>query len=97
VKSKAWSAQFGSWQLSREDFMSEVHSFHDRLMKQMAERVSQIAAGGLKKKVHIDVAGLRREQLARSQPLASILIEPAHATDWSLVITAVQTLETSHG
>lgn len=91
----AWSAQFGSWQVPRAKFMDEVRSFHDRLMEQMAQRVSQVAAGALASNVRVDLEGLRREQNTRSQPIERDLGQPAPPTDWPLVIASIRSLEAS--
>lgn len=90
---QAWSAQFGSWRLARAEFMDEVRSFHDRLMEQMAERVSQVAAGALSRNVRCDLEALRREQLERSQSIERRLRQPSPPTDWPLVIAAVRSLD----
>jgi hypothetical protein len=90
---QAWSAQFGSWQLPRARFMDEVRSFHDRLMEEMAKRVSQVAAGALPRNVRVDLEGLRRAQDTRSQSIDRNLGQPAPPTDWALVLAAVRSLE----
>ena len=90
---QAWSAQIGCWQLTHAEFMDEVRSFHDRLMEQMAERVSQVAAGALARNVRVDLEGLQREQQTRSLPIERNLGRPAPPTDWPLVISAIQSLE----
>jgi hypothetical protein len=90
---QAWSTQFGSWQLPRAKFMDEVRSFHDRLMEQMAQRISQVEAGALTGSVRLDLEGLRREQHIRSQPIERNLGQPIPPTDWPLVIAAIRSLE----
>lgn len=93
---QAWSAQHGSWQLPRANFADEVRSFHDRLMEQMAQRVSQVAAGALAKSVRVDIEGLRREQEARSQSIERNFDQPAPPTDWPVVLAAIRSLEARH-
>lgn len=90
---QAWSAQFGSWQLPRAKFMDEVRSFHDRLMDQMAKRVSQVAAGALARHVRVDLEGLGREQHTRSQSIEGKIGQPVRPTNWSMVLAAIQSLE----
>jgi hypothetical protein len=92
---QAWSAQFGSWQLPRAEFMDEIRSFHDRLMDQMARRVSQVVAGALPRHIRVDPEGLRREQHSRSRSIERNLGQPAPPTDWPAVLVAIQSLEAS--
>jgi Family of unknown function (DUF5984) len=93
---QAWSAQVGSWRLSRMEFVDEVRSFHDRLMEQMEKRVSQVAAGALAEAVRVDPESLRREQDTRSQSIERNLGQPVPPTDWPSVIAAVRSLEARH-
>jgi hypothetical protein len=90
---QAWSAQFGSWRVGRGEFMAEVRSFHNRLVEQMAERVSQVTAGALGRNVRIDLEGLRLEQLVRSKSIECNLGQPTPPTDWPLIIETVRALE----
>lgn len=91
----AWSARVGSWRLPRVKFMDEVRSFHDRLMEQMEERVSQVAAGALVEKARVDLEDLLREQQARSQSIERHLGQPAPPTDWPSILAAIRSLEAS--
>lgn len=84
----AWSAQHGSYRLPKSDFLSEVQSFHARLMGQMADRVARVAAGALAPNVRIDVPSLQREQLERCRALDQALLTPV-ATDWAAVREAI--------
>jgi len=88
----AWSAVRGSFRLTLEHFLSEVTSFHTRLMEQMGERVADVLAGALPDSVHVDLAGLQREHHYRSHNDIRHRIVPTH-TDWSLVSAALATIE----
>lgn len=79
--------------MPRDIFVDEVLRFHDRLMKEMAQRVSQVAAGALGRDVRVDLDDLRREQNVRSQSIERNLRQPGPQTDWPAVIAAIQSLE----
>jgi Family of unknown function (DUF5984) len=91
--SKAWSADYGFWEISRGEFVNEVRSFHDRLIEQMDDRVSQVAAGALGAHIHIDSEGLIRQQAQEARSIFRRLAEPEEPTDWHLVIDAVKSIE----
>ena len=85
----AWSAQVGSYSMPRDQFVSEMASFHDRLMEQMAARVDQVMAGHLPSEIEIDVPSLVREQGQRTRSLAEALrVTPQ--TDWRRAETAIR-------
>jgi len=88
----AWSAARGSFRLTLEDFISEVSSFHTRLMEQMSQRVTQVLARALPHKVHVDLAGLQREHQYRSHDDIRHRAVPTQ-TDWSLVRAALTKIE----
>lgn len=90
--SPAWSAVLGSFQLTIEDFISEVVSFHTRLMEQMSERVTRVLAGALPDSVQVDLGGLKREHNHRSQNDINHRTVPT-TTDWSLVRAAIAEVE----
>jgi hypothetical protein len=81
----AWTATAGSYTLPRAKFVEEVCSFNDRLMEQMAERVERVLKGGaLDDVIHVDLEGLRSEQVQRARAL-EVAMQPAPATDWDAV------------
>jgi hypothetical protein len=88
----AWSALSGTFQLTLEDFISEVTSFHTRLMEQMGERIKQVLAGILQDSVHVDLHGLKREHQQRSHNDIHHRTVPTN-TDWSLVCAALAKIE----
>lgn len=93
---QAWSASCGAYCLSREQFIAEVRSFHERLMQQMAERIQQVVDGALPAEVRVDLPGLQREHVKRSE-LAEITFLSSHTpTDWKAVEAARQVLEQEH-
>lgn len=91
--SPAWSAQIGSFSLSRADFVNEVSAFHGRFMHLMANRVASIQALGAPPDVRIDLAALEQDQHRREQLLEASLQEPIDAMPWSTVVKAVRQLE----
>ncbi len=89
----AWSAPFGRWALPHMEFISEVRSFHERLMAEMATRISQIAGGCLSSRIRVDLDAFHHDQNVRTWPIEPYLgpIEPP--TNWSAVIDAILMLE----
>lgn len=84
----AWAAVQGAYRLPRAGFIAEVRSFHDRLMREMGERVQQVAAGALSE-IPIDRPGLLHEQARRSAAIDHIFSAPQPPTDWSAVRRAI--------
>lgn len=89
----AWSATAGTHMLTREAFVEEVLSFHDRFMSAMDNRVKEVLAGGLSKSIRVDLGGLLREQRERTASVnrESLLASPG--TGWARVSKAVARLE----
>jgi hypothetical protein len=84
----AWTALRGRYQLTRDEFMTEIKSFHSRLMEQMSSRVDQVLSGVLSAEINIDLAALAREQGERCHSLDQALsVSPQ--TDWQMVETAI--------
>ena len=88
--SPAWSAPFGSYSLTRPDFLAECLSLHERLMTAMSERVERTVSGAFSPEVHIDAEGLLREhERRRSLPVSDLVQLPA-STDWPAVRHALE-------
>jgi hypothetical protein len=85
----AWSALVGSYSMPRDQFLSEMKSFHDRLMEQMAARVDQVMAGHLPSEIEIDVPSLVREQGQRTRSFDEAL-RVVPGTDWQRAETAIR-------
>jgi hypothetical protein len=85
----AWSAFVGSYSMPRDQFLSEMKSFHDRLMEQMAARVDQVMAGHLPSEIEIDVPSLVREQGQRTRSFDEAL-RVVPGTDWQRAETAIR-------
>jgi Family of unknown function (DUF5984) len=71
-----WSAQHGMYHLPADEFLREVHSFHERLMNAMEERVATVLENGKNSAVQIDLAKLTKEQEERKQGLNQALARP---------------------
>ena len=93
----AWTAVFGSYQLSRDVFIEEVRSFHIRLMHQMAARVDRVRAGALAPDIQIDLPGLAREQEQRPRALDSALRVVIPETDWQRAERAIREILRAQG
>ena len=92
----AWSATRGSYHLSRDDFIQEIHSFHERLMEQMRVRVKQVIAGLLPAEIKVDLSELKREHVRRERSLSDCFGLPQPATDWGRILEAIRQCE-EHG
>ena len=81
-----WTANNGEVRLSINDFMSEVQSFHDRLMAGMADRVQQILQENpFPASVDIDLRGLQSEHVQRTRSLTKALERNLEPIDWQRV------------
>jgi Family of unknown function (DUF5984) len=89
----AWTAVFGSYTLSREQFMAEVRDFHERFMTQMGVRVAQVAAGVLPSHIHVDLIELQRQQELRASSLEFNMLPSWPVDDWPAAIFGVAFLE----
>jgi hypothetical protein len=92
-----WSAPSGELILPVEKFVEEVHSFHNRLMKSMADRVSFIVSNETFPNVSIDKQELAREQEERSHALDEALAEKTAVKSWDDVLTAYDSLQKDQG
>ncbi|MCE9526134.1 MAG: DUF5984 family protein [Planctomycetales bacterium] len=90
---QAWSAVQGAFALPREKFVSEIQSFHSRLMEQMTVRVDQVLAGALSPEIQIDLVDLQREHEFRSLPIDRTIARSMQPTDWRRVHEAIQEVE----
>jgi hypothetical protein len=82
----------GSIQLTLKEFISEVTSFHTRLMEQMSARVMEVLAGALPDSVQVDLVELTCEHQHRSHDDISRRTAPTK-TDWGLVRGALAKIE----
>jgi hypothetical protein len=92
----AWSARYGTYALPREQFISEVKSFHSRLMEQMAQRIDEVIAGALPPDVRIEqhgLPGLQEQHELRRSLGDKALAAPPSKTDWRAILAAVQEVE----
>lgn len=88
-----WQATEGTYRLSREQFIDEVRSFHQRLMAAMEQRMREVLGGALPASIRIDRARLSDEQQLRSTWLDEALARPASSTDWRTVQSAIAAIE----
>lgn len=93
----AWSAQAGSIALQRPMFEVQVHSFHARLMQEMAERVEAVVGGALDPAIAIDLDQLAREQEQRGRALEAALARRSPSTDWTRVYQAISASQAGCG
>ena len=84
----AWSSINGSFHLSREQFVMEVNAFQTKLFAQMQSRIEQVAAGGLRPDIQIDVPRLIAENKRRQIEFSEVLGKRAE-TCWDEIRSAV--------
>jgi hypothetical protein len=84
----AWSATVGSFHLTREQFVIEVNAFQTKLFAEMHSRIEQVAAGGLRPDIQIDLPGLIAENERRQIEFAKVLGKNA-GTSWDEIRSAV--------
>ena len=89
----AWSATVGCYTLTRDEFLSEVRSFHERLMEQMGERVQRALSGAIPREIRIDLPGLAAEHIQRCGSLDAVLSAPRTPTDWATALDAIRRVE----
>lgn len=91
----AWTAQFGSYELSKNSFVSEVRSFHERFMDAMTHRVENISSETFPPDVSIDIESVRSENEIRSRPIDRSLNQLELPTNWEMVYTSIREIENS--
>uniref|UniRef100_B8HYN2 Uncharacterized protein n=1 Tax=Cyanothece sp. (strain PCC 7425 / ATCC 29141) TaxID=395961 RepID=B8HYN2_CYAP4 len=83
-----WSATWGHYSISRNQFLTEVHAFNDRLMTEMSARVNFVCERWNRPKIYVDTQQLSKEQNDRSTWLQDALQQPA-STSWDKVLAAI--------
>jgi hypothetical protein len=86
----AWSAPFGSYSLTRSDFLAECLSLHERLMTEMSERIERTVSGAFPPEVRLDAEELLREHERRRRLSMSDLVRLPASTDWPAVRHALK-------
>lgn len=56
-----WQEQFGTHLISVDDYLSECHSFVNRLLDEMLRRINSIASGKLKPQIPVDCQDLLKQ------------------------------------
>ena len=75
-----------------DQFLDEVHTFHNDLMAQMKTRVQTVATNAPFPHVNINMEQLLTEQEQRCSSLQKALNKSPTVLDWSLVTSAIDTL-----
>ncbi len=86
---RAWKSLEGSYRLSVDEFVSEITSFHDRLMSEMRHRVDFIRAGWNRPEIRIDIDSLVNEQSYREGILESALNQKLEVLDEHVIVEAI--------
>lgn len=88
-----WTATSGTVSMPVDDFVTEVHSFHQRLIAAMDERVKTISERNPFSGVRIDIPRLIEEHGERQQSLASAILTPPTPIDWTAVMASTKALQ----
>ncbi|MEH6631539.1 MAG: DUF5984 family protein [Halopseudomonas aestusnigri] len=83
-----WTAGKGEFKLSLDEFLEEIHDFHDRLMSGMAERIEQLKTNNPIPHIRIDLESVAREHEVRIKSLDEILLKTPSVKDWDAVMRA---------
>lgn len=83
-----WATTEGEYELPFNNFMSEVESFHNRLIKNMGERVNAISKNNPLPHIKIDIDELQKEQVERAGELNETLSKKPNIESWDKVILA---------
>ena len=79
-----WTAKKGLYEISVNDFLLEVESFHKRFTGAMKDRVNAIATNWSRPNVEVDINRLVEEQSERERALSEALAVQ-HNTNWEIV------------
>jgi hypothetical protein len=86
---RAWHAQVGEFSLPRRMFENQVRSFHNRLMRDMADRVHAVRDGALAPDIQIDVAMLADDHRSRDGACETALARSREPADWTSIRAAI--------
>ncbi|HEY9907287.1 MAG TPA: DUF5984 family protein [Thermosynechococcaceae cyanobacterium] len=59
---QVWSIEQGHYRLDRSEFLKEVQAFHDKLTREMAERVERVCDRGWRPEVSVNLEHLKHKQ-----------------------------------
>jgi len=90
-----WSARHGAYRLPRQEFLTEVRSFNDRLIAEMGERVREICATWNRPEIRVDFDHLRQEQVDRTTWYDAALKRPPPIYSWDEVRDAMALIDKS--
>ncbi|MDM8561668.1 DUF5984 family protein [Candidatus Parabeggiatoa sp. HSG14] len=87
-----WAALTGDWQLPVAQFIQEIEAFHNRLMKEMGERIEILRTNNPIPHIKIDMDNLVKEHEQRIKPLETVLTSEPRTVNWNEVISTTKTL-----
>lgn len=90
-----WSATKGHYTTDRNQFLDEVHTFHNRLIAEMAERVDRICGHWNRPEIYIDTEHLKREQQDRAAWLDQALQRSSTFAPWDSILSAFGIISTA--
>jgi hypothetical protein len=96
-----WETEQGEFMVPVTDFLTAIHSFHDRLLSAMQERVQAIMQSWSRPEVQINIPHLQKEQQDRSTWLENALTplrrERSQDYSWGEVREAIATISAKIG
>lgn len=85
-----WSADQGQLELTSEDFLNEIFSFHRRFIFEMTQRVEEVSRNWRRPEIQIDVEQLQKECIERADWNDWGLRRPVGERDWYKIAAAVK-------
>lgn len=89
----AWSTEKWRFTLSREQYLQEVKSFHDRFITAMGERIAAVARNWQNPEIEIDTDALQNEHQFREQQVNDETLHIQTETDWETVMQAIERID----
>ncbi len=90
---QVWAGASGQVTLPVAEFVAEVQSFDQRLMRAMAERVDSVRHNWSRPEVRRDWPKLREEHRHRAAQFSKVLAQAPSRTDWDQVRAALTEME----
>lgn len=87
-----WESLKGEEQYNKDEFLTEVNKFHNRLMDEMEDRIIEIEKNNPIPDIEIDLNQLKSEQIERRESLQIALKREPDIKDWNEVFNAIATI-----
>jgi Family of unknown function (DUF5984) len=95
---EVWTARCGTYVLSVQAFLSECHSFSERLLSAMESRIVSIENGFVRAQIPLDIASLRNQLLKfKNEFEKSLTAKYEPDIDWEESEKAMRTIALNYG